>query len=69
MRKIPKYIWVDLDLDDVERRSVASVCFYLGKGVEETRRVLNGFMNDEKREIIEIAKLSGYTPGEHELCL
>lgn len=69
MRKIPKYIWVDLDLDDPERCRTASMCFYLGKGVEETRRVLNGFMNDEKREIIEIAKLSGYTPEEHELCL
>lgn len=48
MIRIPRYVWIDLRLDDEERRDLAGRRFYLGHGVELTRRVLDGFLSDEE---------------------
>lgn len=69
MRTIPRYVWIDLNLEDPTRRRDTSMCFYLGKGIEETRRILDGYSPFELSEVREIAPLSGYNPELHEVCL
>lgn len=69
MVKIPKYVWIGLGLDDPRRLALASMCFYLGKRIEETRNIINGALPWEAIEVREIAPLSGYTKEIHELCL
>lgn len=69
MRKKPLYLWLDLQLDTDSRREVASMCFYLGKSIEETRRIVDGFVPFEHREVQIMAPLAGYSPEEHQLCL
>lgn len=69
MKKVPYYVWVDLRLDDASRCVLASQCFYLGKSVEETRRILDGALPDERTEVKFYAPLAGYKPEDHQLCL
>lgn len=69
MKRVPRYIWVDLRLGEGTRCEDASMCFFLGKGVEETRRLLDGFRPSEMNEVRELAPLCGYNPAVHRLAL
>lgn len=60
-------LWEALGLDDPSRHDLASRCFFLGRGVEETRRILNGFDPHEARDVVEISTLSGYDVIKHGL--
>lgn len=53
-------LWDALKLDDPERYNLALCCFYLGKGVEETRDLLNRDNSDsEVLYTLETAVYSG----------
>lgn len=60
-------LWDALGLDDPARHDLASRCFFLGRGVEETRRILSGFDPDEAGDVLEISTLSGYDVIKHGL--
>lgn len=61
--KVQSYLWNDLALDDSGRYMLALACFYLGKGVEETRDVLNRDPSDrEVAFIVSTAAFCGLNP-------
>lgn len=60
MRKIPRYLWVDLHMNEGTRAVDAAKCFYLGKGVEETRHILDGRGFGELDDVRELADLNGF---------
>lgn len=60
MRAIPRYLWVDLRLSEGTRAVDAAKCFYLGKGVEETRHLLDGRGFGELDDVRELADLNGF---------
>lgn len=62
---IPDYVWNDLRLDEGTRAQDAAMCFFVGKGVEETRRLLDGHNETELRGVRLLAPLSGFTAGKH----
>lgn len=60
-------LWDALGLDDPAKHDLASRCFFLGRGVEETRRILQGYDPKEADDVIEISSLSGYDVIKHGL--
>lgn len=60
MRRIPRYLWVGLRLGEGTRAVDAAKCFYLGKGVEETRHLLDGRGFGELEDVRELADLNGF---------
>lgn len=58
-------LWGALGLDDPAKLDLASRCFFLGRGVEETRRILQGYDPKEADDVIEISSLSGYDVIKH----
>lgn len=69
MINVPKYVWIDLELDEERRRDLAGRCFYLGDGVETTRRILNGFLRSEAANVLEVTALCGYSDEKCGLSL
>jgi len=63
--KIHQFLWNDLELDQPGRLRDASMCFYLGYGVEETRKLLNGYNPRELRDVRELAPLNGFKEPEN----
>lgn len=53
------HLWVDLRLGEGIRAVYAAKCFYLGKGVEETRHLLDGRGFGELDDVRELADLNG----------
>lgn len=56
-------LWNALDLDVERHYDLARCCFYLGRGVEETRYILS--LKDDHLEVqfvLSSATLSGYDP-------
>lgn len=54
------FMWQELGLDDPVKRLDASMCFYLGYGVEETRRLLAGFNATELESVRKLAPMNGF---------
>lgn len=69
MISVPKYVWIDLELEDGRRRDLAGRCFYLGHGVETTRGILNGFLPNEAINVLEVTALCGYSDEKYGLSL
>lgn len=65
MEKLPKYVWIDLRLGEGTRAFDAAKCFYLGRGIEETRHLLDGRGFGELDDIRELAVLNGFNEKEH----
>lgn len=65
MRKVPKCIWTYLRLGEGTRALDAAKCFYLGRGVEEVRHLLDGRGFGELDDIRELAVLNGFNQEEH----
>lgn len=54
------HLWDSLGLDEPERYNLALCCFYLGRGVEETRDLLSRGPDDtEVLYVLETAVYSG----------
>lgn len=60
MRAIPRYLWARLRLGEGTRAVDAAMCFYLGKGVEETHHLLDGRGFGELDDVRELAGLNGF---------
>lgn len=62
--KMNEVLWRALDLDVPSKYFLALSCFYLGKGVEETRELLSRPHHDpEVAFVLEAAAFSGLDPN------
>lgn len=53
-------LWDELNLDDPSNYHLALSCFFVGRGVEETRELLKrGSTDPEVRYVLETAAFSG----------
>lgn len=60
-------IWRELGLEDEGKLDIASRCFYIGKGLEETKRFIKKGDCEEFEDLIGLTNLCGYKTEVHQM--
>lgn len=56
---LPAQVWANLGLDDEQKKNVTTACFYLGYGLDETKRISR--LGQDHRTVLDVLDIAIYS--------